>query len=69
MWRQLKSIEDVNNEEIVEYLRQNPISMIVDLEDEEYEDFKVVHFAVFNAHSQDGPTMVLECDSALIDPK
>ena len=39
MWTQIDSVEQVKNEEILAYMKANPVESMVDLEDEACEDF------------------------------
>ena len=67
MWKEITSVEEINNEEIVAYLEANPAESLIDTEDEEFADFTTRKFTVDNRFEQ---TMVyIECDKSLIDSK
>ena len=64
MWKEIL-INQVQNEYIVEYLERNPVEVLVDFEDEEYENIIIKRFSVSN---NDGRTVaMIECDSRLIN--
>ena len=65
MWKEITSVDEVHNEGISTYMKNNPVESLVDMEDEAFKTFKVRRFVVNN---NDGRSMiVLECDSILLN--
>ena len=61
MFQEIKSVEEVHNEAIKDYIENNPMETLVDLEDESAEKFSIRRFVVNN---NSGHTVLyLECDS------
>ena len=67
MWKEIETVDQINNLGMSEYLRLNPVEMIVDLEDPDNENLVIKRFVTTN---NTGLTMaLLEFDSSLIDFK
>lgn len=75
MWREIGSEvneEIITNQEIFTYIASNPVQTLVDFEDEHNEDFTgdftvIKRFVVSNNTGK--TTVLIECDSRLINPK
>ena len=72
MWQQIKSEAEITNEQIVVYLERNPVSSIVDFEEEEDEEFEgeptIINKYVAK-NNKDKTVAFIECDSHLVNTK